>query len=761
MNMRKKLLLVVVLMTTLWGKTFACGWDDGDWYYYNLFSQEIMKDPRYRPFLLIYGSRYYTNDTLRNGNIEEWQQYLGLSYDDTQYLVFKSSREDLQNLTKGKPVADKRLAFATPEFAQKHKQALLYLAYAKYLEPYMRIVPGEDSDEFSYWYFDDPYEHNAGELDYDKVKTVLTRSWNAETDNELKLRYGYQLVRLAHYTRRFEEAVQLFNQYVEPLNYRPEMYYYALSQKAGALRGMGETEKANRDYVRVFANSYDLKTMVYTSLTMGWDNDINFADFVAGAADDNERKDIYFMMGYSDFNNPVNEIAKIVAIDPDAIQAKVLMVRAVNLIERSMLPSYLPWPVNGKTMRYPSLDPNDVDGIAFFNQALKVSDSQRANASDKNFWNLVSSYLHFLNQDFDQAGEYLAKVKSKDDLYMTMVNNLTAFVDICRQPVIDAKTEKYLFDKYEDLITSPMQSFNYADNTFIRLVLANRYELQGEEAKSFLTLHGLNEIENDPDEMLLDKLQSFLNKRNKTPLEEYIAATDTRDLQSTNNYIAYVKGVLRLTEGDFDAAKPLFDQQTRLRESRRIFGNNIMVYYSGEEKKVMRDDYIQEFPFIHDNMTEADVTEALIQLKKIGDKKDGNYSAKANYLISNFFYNVSVTGYYRHYLRFDKNNGYCDVKFNPVYSPYANTSQLAMAYLRKAMITASDNELKAHIAFAAAKIDQQDGTDCSYAQGDDYFYDIIYTPNRFKEFERYQGTDYYDDVMSNCWYFYAYHNGLY
>ena len=414
MNMRKKLLLVVVLMTTLWGKTFACGWDDGDWYYYNLFSQEIMKDPRYRPFLLIYGSRYYTNDTLRNGNIEEWQQYLGLSYDDTQYLVFKSSREDLQNLTKGKPVADKRLAFATPEFAQKHKQALLYLAYAKYLEPYMRIVPGEDSDEFSYWYFDDPYEHNAGELDYDKVKTVLTRSWNAETDNELKLRYGYQLVRLAHYTRRFEEAVQLFNQYVEPLNYRPEMYYYALSQKAGALRGMGETEKANRDYVRVFANSYDLKTMVYTSLTMGWDNDINFADFVAGAADDNERKDIYFMMGYSDFNNPVNEIAKIVAIDPDAIQAKVLMVRAVNLIERSMLPSYLPWPVNGKTMRYPSLDPNDVDGIAFFNQALKVSDSQRANASDKNFWNLVSSYLHFLNQDFDQAGEYLAKVKSKD-----------------------------------------------------------------------------------------------------------------------------------------------------------------------------------------------------------------------------------------------------------------------------------------------------------------------------------------------------------
>ena len=518
--MRKKLLLVAVMLTALWGKSFACGWDEGDWYYYNLFNQEIMSDERYRPFLLIYGSRYYTNDTLRNGNIEEWRQYLGLSYDETKYLVFNASRSDLQNLSKGKRAVDENLSFASADFMKNQKQALLYLAYAKYLEPYMRIIPGEDTD----FYWDLPeYEHNAGDLDYEKVKTVLTKSWNAESDNELKLRYGYQLVRLAHYTRRYQEAVQLFEQYVEPLKMRTEMYYYALAQKAGALRGLGETQRANRDFIRVFANSYDLKTMAYTSLTMGWDNEINFADFVAGAADNNERNDIFFMMGYSDFNNPVNEIEKIVVTDPNAIQAKVLMVRAINMLERRMLLSYVPWGEGDDRSRYPYLGQDDTEGRAFFNQALRVSDMQRDKASDKNFWNLASSYLHFLNKDFELANNCLGNVKSTDADYMAMVKNLTAYIDICRQPKIDANTERYLYDNYANMIKGEESySLNMADNSFIGMVLSNRYGLQGEKAKSFLMLRHVKAIEDNPDESLLDDIQSFLNKKKKTQLEEYM-----------------------------------------------------------------------------------------------------------------------------------------------------------------------------------------------------------------------------------------------
>ncbi len=750
--MRKKLLLVAVMLTALWGKSFACGWDEGDWYYYNLFNQEIMSDERYRPFLLIYGSRYYTNDTLRNGNIEEWRQYLGLSYDETKYLVFNASRSDLQNLSKGKRAVDENLSFASADFMKNHKQALLYLAYAKYLEPYMRIIPDEDTD----FYWDLPeYEHNAGDLDYEKVKTVLTKSWNAESDNELKLRYGYQLVRLAHYTRRFQEAVQLFEQYVEPLKMRTEMYYYALAQKAGALRGMGETQRANRDFIRVFANSYDLKTMAYTSLTMGWDNEINFADFVAGAADNNERNDIFFMMGYSDFNNPVNEIEKIVVTDPNAIQAKVLMVRAINMLERRMLLSYVPWGEGDDRSRYPYLGQDDTEGRAFFNQALRVSDMQRDKASDKNFWNLASSYLHFLNKDFELANNCLGNVKSTDADYMATVKNLTAYIDICRQPKIDANTERYLFDNYAKMIKGEENySLNMADNSFIGVVLSNRYGLQGEKAKSFLTLRHVKAIEDNPDESLLDDIQSFLNKKKKTQLEEYIAATSTTEMANTNNYLAYVKGVLRLTEGDFKTAKGLFEKQTRLKMSRRLFGHNIVVYYSGDEKDIMRDDYIADFPFIRDNMTEVEVADALMQLDKIGKKEKGDESAKANYLIANFFYNVSRTGYYRQYLRFDNNNGFSYWKYGPDANVYKNTLDLSSAYLEKAKKSAEDRELKAHIVYAQAKNAQQVMED----HVDTWYQQMVIPHAQLNEFDQYAGTSYHQAVLSNCLYYRDYHN---
>ncbi len=738
-------MLVAVMLTAFFNRTNACSWDDMDANYFNLFAQEIMADPRYRPFLLTLENRYFPSEALRNGNIEEWQNYLGLGYDDTRYLVFEAQRDDIQNLTKGKPVSDKKLAFATPEFAQRHKQTLLYIAYAKYLEPYMRIVPDETDDEYGYWAYADDYEHNAGDLDYDKVKTVLTRSWNAESDKELKLRYGYQLVRLAHYTRRFREAVQLFDQYVQPLGLKTEMYYYALSQKAGALRGMGQTEQANREFVRVFANSSDLKVTAYGSLTLGWNNDINFADFVKGAADDNERNDIYFMMGYSEFNNPTNEIAKIVANNPDAIQAKVLMVRAVNLIERNLLGEYYNRNAIEK-VRYPFVRQEDeAEFRPFMNQTINLCDKQCNAASDKNFWHLASSYLHFLNQDFDVASESLSRVKSSDSLYMATVNDLTAYIDICRQPRLTAKVENDLFDKYNGIITS---------GGFIDHVLTNRYAMQGEKAKSFLVMNHLKDIEYNLHEPLLDEIQSFLKKKNKTSLEAYLVKTATSDMANPDKYLAYAKGVIRLTQGDLEDAKSFFSQQTRLKVSKRIFGHNIRVRYSAKETQIMRNDYIDEFAFIRDNMTEAEVTEALMQLQSIGEKNQGDLSAKAYYLMANFYYNVSLTGYFRHYLRFDNNNAYCYDKYSFDSQLYQNTLPLSVLYLDKAARTANDLELKAHIAFAAAKNMQQE----LESRVDRWDYKKVFSPEQFEAFEQYQGTDYYSDVITNCMYFSAFHN---
>ena len=277
--------------------------------------------------------------------------------------------------------------------------------------------------------------------------------------------------------------------------------------------------------------------------------------------------------------------------------------------------------------------------------------------------------------------------------------------------------------------------------------------MQGEKAKSYLTLHHIAQVTDEPTEALVDDIQNFLNKKKKTPLEEYLATNSTVDIANPNNYLSYVKGVLRLTDGDFKTAKSLFQKQTRLQMSRRLFGHNIEVYYSGDEKDIMRDDYISEFPFLRDNMSELEVTDVLMQLQKLGDKK-GDEAAKANYLIANFFYNVSRTGYYRQYLRFDNDNGFSYWKFGPDCTAYKNTLELSNAYLEKAKKTATDRELLAHIIFAQAKNAQQ-----LMEQNTSYWaYQMVVADEQFNEFDQYAGTAYHREVSSNCVYYRDYHN---
>jgi hypothetical protein len=59
---------------------------------------------------------------------------------------------------------------------------------------------------------------------------------------------------------------------------------------------------------------------------------------------------------------------------------------------------------------------------------------------------------------------------------------------------------------------------------------------------------------------------------------------------------------------------------------------------------------------------QPDITENPIKLEQIS-QKDNEKAAKANYLIGNFYYNVSSTGYFRQYLRFDNDNGFYYSKY--------------------------------------------------------------------------------------------------
>jgi hypothetical protein len=90
----------------------------------------------------------------------------------------------------------------------------------------MRISYVESPDSF--YYRSETDNKNATNLDYNKTIAALNSLYNSARNPEIKLRYGYQLVRFNHYTRHFEESANAFKKYVEPLKIKSAPYYLAL-----------------------------------------------------------------------------------------------------------------------------------------------------------------------------------------------------------------------------------------------------------------------------------------------------------------------------------------------------------------------------------------------------------------------------------------------------------------------------------------------------------------------------------------------------
>ena len=763
-------------------RSYACGgYYEPDYEYYNLFMQELVDDPAYFPFLLTYNTRYYgsNQEPIKNGNIEEWEHYLGLSYEQTFYLVFKASMEDIDALIEGQKVADKKLNFVEPAFVRKHKAALQYLVYAKYLEPYMRISQSDDS--WSYQEINIPY--TADQLDYETVIKELKQHWQESKDKELKLRYGYQLVRFAHYNRNYEESVSFFDQYVESLKYRPAMYYYALSQRAGAERGLGNGLSSRWNFFHVFVHSQDLKSSALSSIT--FDNDVDFNTFFEHARTQEERNNIYLLLGLYSYNNPLNEIEKIVEVSPDAVQAKVLIARAINQIEREVMPIYF-WggpDMNSGTIdkRYPLAD--DIKIKDFLEQTLNLVDSitDLTTVTDRNFWFITSAYLHFLKKDFVVAKQMLDRIETNHILYVQQKQNLTMYIDICKQLQITPTVEMELLEKYPDIfkVSLPIDIFSntgshaeYSTKAFVLDVLANRYYLQKDYAKSFLLSNKLSVLENNPQLVLLNAIKTFYHQPNKNEWEEYLLSSALAGLDDAEDYMNYLYGIIYLTNGDLEKASESFAgtlYNSAFVLPSDIFGYNRIECF--ECANTMDVDYLADFDFIPAFMNFKELTNVLVSLEKTAQLKN-KMAAKANYLLGNFFYNVSEGGYFRHVLHFGTDNGYYSGRYgyykkpdleNQIYfkyygNYYEDSNPIAWKYLEKAYQQTSDNELKARIVFALSKCEQLDYNISSGNMHYWWYYDkgngiLISDRKYFKELMRYKDTKFFDIVQSNCKYF--------
>ncbi|MBW7676783.1 hypothetical protein [Chryseobacterium chendengshani] len=402
----KKYLLTLTIASLFYTKSEACAWADPDYDYFNLFTQSIIKDKSYLPFLHNYSERFYTDfkrSQIPDENIESWRKFFNnqLTYSETDYLVHAMTMNDLNGLKKGSP-NNQLLKKMGSGFYQKYREGIDYLIEAKYLEPYMKINYVETADSF--YYRENENDKNATNLDYKKTVSALTSLYNAAKNPEIKQRYGYQLVRFNHYTRNFDTALQAFKMYVQSLSLRGAAYYMALDQLAGAQRGLQMGEDANWNFFQVFKNSKSRKESAFISMKLS--DTASFNNILKRAGNNDEKNMAYFLLGYEDFTNPIPMMEKMYDIDPDSEILKVMAVRSINELERSYLPTYY----------YDSKDSDQSSKIGADNNSNKI-ETKEAKPKELSFWQkIVMFFKNLFSSKSDKEKDGNKNDQSDDEL---------------------------------------------------------------------------------------------------------------------------------------------------------------------------------------------------------------------------------------------------------------------------------------------------------------------------------------------------------
>jgi len=336
--LKRSILTLAIAVTPFHSYVNGCGGDYYDYMnYYNLFDQLLLENKGLQPFLLTTDYAFYGEDTNPDAeqqpdeNLNAWMTFFkknntlqGMDAAQFKTLLYSASYQSLKQ-----PSSPYVIALNKTD-AGKH--TLTYLQYAKELKPYAQL-----SENDGWW--DMKRTASPSEETYVHYKNKGLELYQHCPYHELKLRYGYQLVRLAHYMRnKNNEAIRMYNLYVKPLKQEHYIYYAALEQTAGALYNIGKLANANYLYSRVFDHSDNRKKIAYSSFRI--QSEVDWNEALTWCKDNREKAAMYALRGYNTFSNELEEVENILEIYPESPYIKLLAIRYINKMERNVLTRY-------------------------------------------------------------------------------------------------------------------------------------------------------------------------------------------------------------------------------------------------------------------------------------------------------------------------------------------------------------------------------------------------------------------------------------
>ena len=196
-------------------------------------------------------------------NVSEWVDIFCQSVkgQDVARVIYGTSREDLEVMrtaiqSKNMPLSQVLARNTFAMHLKKHKcmETIDYLIFAKKCEPH--VTAPEDAWEAP--------KRNVEAME--KLINGVRRKFGRIKSNYIKLRYTYQLIRLAHYAKNYRLVLALEEELmaqIQPID--SILNYWIMGHRAGALYSLGEKVEAAYLFSLVFMHSPGKKESAFNS----------------------------------------------------------------------------------------------------------------------------------------------------------------------------------------------------------------------------------------------------------------------------------------------------------------------------------------------------------------------------------------------------------------------------------------------------------------------------------------------------------------
>ncbi len=722
-------------------------------------SQKVALAPLFYKFDKLYENYFKTvEEANRNENLAEWHERFCsiLKTEDLAYIIYKSPIEELELLkratqSKSLPVPSQLQdnEFAHYLWRNKCIETIEYLQYAKKCEPF---VVTNDA-----W--------QALPRDKEQMQGLITegrRQFRKTGSHYIRLRYAYQIIRLAHYSGDYQQTLALNEELLPQVDKKLSRWnesiipWWILGHKAGALRKLGQNVEASYFYTLIFQNCPGRRASAYQSFFIK--NDQEWDACLRLCQSDDERATLFAIRAANSEGRALEDMKRIYELDPQNPNLEILLVQEVRKMERNLLGLDFNDKKEHNRRYYNVPRPYAGSYVIDLQEFVRLS-RKEGKVKKPELWHIAEGYLEFLSGNYYDASRTLKDAASGtgDEMLREQIDAINLAITITSLSKPDEQTEDFAYTTIRDNKLYQKYS-SFAD--YLRDRLTALYKNAKQEGKAFLSNYRVADLKANPKVELANDFLALTNKPEKTSFERMLLQ------KLTTNDVLDIIATAYLSRGEVEAALEIF---------KRIPANNWDDYGQFDPFKDLTKDCVNCFQRRDTSvilaLNKSELLEQLIDLEYKA-KSDIENSAKHYYKLGLAYYNMSYFGYdwkamdyFRSgstwpRLHTTRNQEFSHPRFKLGNRENTDLSK-AYACFEKARILAKDPELAAKAAFQSARCEQKF-----------YFMSTHYQPelccNRIPRIPseylvgfsalrtNYSNTDFYKMIIKECKYFAAY-----